>query len=661
MAAAPSAKGEGGIAPAQQEGAAAASSMGTGSNDDDPKLQAVVAAWEWDSSTVPMSPEAPLLPFWVEVDEQPEHQGIVLGFHTQPCSDFQSGYCSYHRPRGKTSPCFCYHFDSQRRRPPIDTSTGRLQYWDVPCHGMNTEDSCSNEDSCVFAHSHEEISYHPAKYKTRRCNGRGCRGEAICCFAHSEAELRVLAPQRYSYWMLVSGQTVHASACSKDWSSTPAVGSSSGSADTSRRLGSFCRTAQPPSMRHKQRFCASFPDVSQCRRGAACAFAHSREEARTPLLSVEQEQQEPVALTEEFFMYQFKTLWCPIGVQHDWQTCVYAHNYQDARRQVSIGYGPRPCPYWAKKDVVAEYSQRCPLGLRCPFSHGAKEQLYHPQYFRTVICRDLRAKACPRQKLCAFFHRRAERRKPPADNTNYSMPLVEEALPESWITDFLSPPFRDAAGPSSAAGLAEGAPNEGAFLEGEEAYWCAAAAAYGLGASMLDPGGEEHDGNHVGGIGSETDHKEGCEEDEAAYHEFIMRLSMLPQLVAKAEGARPDAEGTPRTQTGESDPADDSSTCTSRPEPLAANEKATGGARSAAVAAGAVGASFAAASGCPSSTAELPEDHTPWKVKAPSYGPFSGPFHAFPGFLATSNTASSQSHTSSWWEGAHAGAPRMVL
>ena len=33
----------------------------------------------------------------------------------------------------------------------------------------------------------------------------------------------------------------------------------------------------------------------------------------------------------------------------------------------------RLCPYWSKKDTGAEYSQRCPLGLRCPYSHGAKD------------------------------------------------------------------------------------------------------------------------------------------------------------------------------------------------------------------------------------------------------------------------------------------------
>jgi len=193
--------------------------------------------------------------------------------------------------------------------------------------------------------------------------------------------------------------------------------------------------------RPKRRFCTSYPDVALCRRGMACAFAHSREEICAPLLDQDEENQEPAALTDSFFMYKYKTRWCPVGVQHEWHTCVYAHNYQDARRPVSIGYGARLCPYWSKKDTGAGYSQRCPLGLRCPYSHGAKEQLYHPHYFKTVVCRDLRGKACPRQRLCAFFHHRAERRMSPPDDVDYSQPLRNEALPSDWIAEFLAPPF----------------------------------------------------------------------------------------------------------------------------------------------------------------------------------------------------------------------------
>lgn len=163
---------------------------------------------------------------------------------------------------------------------------------------------------------------------------------------------------------------------------------------------------------------------------------------QTPLLSLEEEEHQEVALTQAFFTRKFKTMWCPIGAQHDWQTCVYAHTYQDARRMPSIGYGPQPCPYWGKKDTRVTYAQRCPLGLRCPYAHGAKEQLYHPKYFRTVTCRDMQMKGCPRQRLCAFYHRRAERRKQQTPDTmDYGKPLPKEAIDEKWGEQFLNPPI----------------------------------------------------------------------------------------------------------------------------------------------------------------------------------------------------------------------------
>lgn len=207
----------------------------------------------------------------------------------------------------------------------------------------------------------------------------------------------------------------------------------------------------------KRRFCTSYPGVGQCRRGQTCSFAHSREEICAPLLDAEEERQEPGALTDMFFMYKYKTRWCPIGVQHEWHTCVYAHNYQDARRPVSIGYGARLCPYWSKKDTGAEYSQRCPLGLRCPYSHGAKEQLYHPHYFKTVVCRDLKGKACPRQKLCAFYHTRHERRAAPPTDVDYTKPLEGEAIPSEWMAEFLSPPFATTPSPEHTGGCRGGA------------------------------------------------------------------------------------------------------------------------------------------------------------------------------------------------------------
>jgi len=389
----------------------------------------------------PSAEYAETLPRWVSEEEGYESFQTINGFHTVMCEGFHAGYCSNHRAsKGKASQCVDFHFTSQRRRAPIDAATGQVLYWEVPCPTGNEGVDCPQGDACIFAHGRDEISYHPAKYKTRLCNTKGCRGESICCFAHGDAEIRSHAAGKYSYWLLIGqgqrgppgprsppGAVIAGGRASNEW---PLVGMVAGGACSAAY---HCTT--------KQRFCASYPTISQCRRGASCAFAHSREECKTKLLSVDEENKKPEALTNDFFMYKFKTHWCPIGVQHDWQTCVYAHNYQDARRDVTIGYGPRPCPYYSKTNTGTDYTQRCPLGLRCPYSHGAKEQLYHPQYFRSVICRDLRTAKCPRLELCAFFHRRNERRNTQTDNIDYNRPLPKENLPESWVMDFLNPPF----------------------------------------------------------------------------------------------------------------------------------------------------------------------------------------------------------------------------
>eukprot|EP00440_Ansanella_granifera_P028180 gb/GFBE01030621.1/.p1 GENE.gb/GFBE01030621.1/~~gb/GFBE01030621.1/.p1 ORF type:complete len:633 (+),score=117.47 gb/GFBE01030621.1/:1-1899(+) len=586
---------------------------GCSTADSEQKASGAGAPWVTCSSTG----EELVLPYWQEADEQPGHQSTVFGFHTEPCIDFQNGYCSLHRARGKMSLCFCFHFDSQQRRPPVDATTGQILYWDVPCHSMSTGSVCRDGKNCAFAHSREEISYHPAKYKTRRCNGKGCRGQAICCFAHDEVEMRACASEKYSYWASASGGRGRASSAgttaSGDWSEATTGASSY---DDGRKLApGIVHRHQLPAARRKTRFCASYPEISQCRRGAACEFAHSREEAATELLTLEQEQQAPDALTEDFFMYHFKTLWCPIGVQHDWQTCVYAHNYQDARRNVSIGYGPQPCPYWAKKDPNAEYGQRCPQGLRCPYAHGAKEQLYHPRYFRTVICRDLRTKACPREQLCAFFHRRTERRRPPSDDTDYNTPLKEEALPEAWVEDFLSPPFRDtpAGVPLPASedylsliGTADFNSEGGAANPG--AYWCSSL--FGEQSSFFPSGTGAIELNEL------QDLQEPMWDQHQGLLAFLESLQEPPDVpltlsalrlnleLQKEEARWELKEDTPRTQTGESDPADDCSTSTSREVP-ALGERVPG--------AGVV---------------ERQE-----KQQA-CYGPFGGPFGSFPGFLA---------------------------
>mmetsp|Transcript_23995 Transcript_23995/g.56836 ORF Transcript_23995/g.56836 Transcript_23995/m.56836 type:complete len:173 (-) Transcript_23995:146-664(-) len=128
------------------------------------------------------------LPYWTDADEMPNHVDTILQFHTTPCADFQRGFCAKHGARGKASQCRSYHFDSQRRRRPVDVATQRLTYWETPCPSWSLDMGfcCLAGDACSLAHGREEVSYHPAKYKTRPCNGTDCRGEGACCFAHSQ-------------------------------------------------------------------------------------------------------------------------------------------------------------------------------------------------------------------------------------------------------------------------------------------------------------------------------------------------------------------------------------------------------------------------------------------------------------------------------------------
>jgi hypothetical protein len=180
---------------------------------------------------------------------------------------------------------------------------------------------------------------------------------------------------------------------------------------------------------YKRRFCCHYPDIDQCKRGKKCAFAHSRAEFRGSLLPAEEEHEGEHS--DEFYMYRYKTLWCPIGIPHHWKNCVYGHNHLDIRRSPDIGYGPRQCPHWYNCNDKTPYADRCPNGVRCPYTHGAKEQLYHPAYFKTAVCWDVMSEGgCPRSHFCAFHHTKEECRVEETKDMkyDYTRPLGEEEM-----------------------------------------------------------------------------------------------------------------------------------------------------------------------------------------------------------------------------------------
>lgn len=133
--------------------------------------------------------------------------------------------------------------------------------------------------------------------------------------------------------------------------------------------------------------------------------------------------------TEDFITSKLKTQWCPLGGAHDWDSCVYAHTYRDWRRTPLLGYSSRPCPHWSKsmKTCPGElpYAKRCPNGMACPLAHGAKEQLYHPRFYKTSPCSEA---SCTRGTLCAFMHGPHDARQLLPDKRSYSHPIPGAAM-----------------------------------------------------------------------------------------------------------------------------------------------------------------------------------------------------------------------------------------
>lgn len=149
-----------------------------------------------------------------------------------------------------------------------------------------------------------------------------------------------------------------------------------------------------------------------------------------------QEESEP---TEEFIAWNFKTQWCPIGGPHEWESCVYAHTYRDWRRTPAIGYSSWPCTSWQQSVATGQselmYELRCSLGMACPLAHGAKEQLYHPQFYKTSPCSE---STCRRGPLCAFTHGEWDTRGPPPQSgaEDAATRAAQGAIP--WAAEILA-------------------------------------------------------------------------------------------------------------------------------------------------------------------------------------------------------------------------------
>lgn len=325
------------------------------------------------------------LPMYDFSKESDETNRIILQCLTQPCSDFSEGRCQFVRP----PTCFFYHNVIHKRRPVVNKE-GKLLYWDKICNSMSSKGGCTKGDMCEFAHTKTEITYHPAKFWTKLCNAVECRG-TVCCFAHSGEKLRLSAYFEYSSLSRATRSFDSSRLCRSDSSDDASTVSS---AVLSNRLTGLYMITH---------LCIMFPDkIAECEKGDKCEFVHSLSELLTPLLDPG---------IDDFYQVRFKTHWCPSNELHDWNVCIYGHNWTDMRRPPKIGYGPLVCPVWEASNPQAAYNQRCLYGLRCPFSHGMRETMYHPSHYKVNECGEWSyERGCQRGDSCAFYHDIAEKR-----------------------------------------------------------------------------------------------------------------------------------------------------------------------------------------------------------------------------------------------------------
>lgn len=155
--------------------------------------------------------------------------------------------------------------------------------------------------------------------------------------------------------------------------------------------------------KYRFKFCSNFPGtISGCPYGKFCSYAHSEQEIKGELIH-------NYTFDVDFFLYLYKTKFCPFTKPHERSLCVYAHNWQDFRRDPSCSsYSPVECRHWRSGLKVAEYEAQCPNGMECGSCHGnfglsgLKELHFHPENYKKEPCN---SRNCISKDLsCPFYH-----------------------------------------------------------------------------------------------------------------------------------------------------------------------------------------------------------------------------------------------------------------
>lgn len=135
--------------------------------------------------------------------------------------------------------------------------------------------------------------------------------------------------------------------------------------------------------KYKKKFWDTFGhEVNTCEYSNYWSFAHIVSEIKIELIH-------KIPKDINFFMFYFKTEWWPFRKDHHKADCVYAHNWQDFRRKPHIfHYRNTKWENWRSARYITKYSEGCYNMETCMYSHGWKEEYYHPVSYKIHPCRE---------------------------------------------------------------------------------------------------------------------------------------------------------------------------------------------------------------------------------------------------------------------------------
>lgn len=390
-------------------------------------------------------------PFDFVKSENPYYQEVILYYKTNPCSTITPKSPNMFPMQQKPcphNPCFSYHNTEERRRPVFDEKTHNLCYNAFICPAIQKDGICENDDACKFCHNQNELQYHPLYYKTEPCNG--CNYEnnpKLCPRFHADELSRSVLLERFQNKKTKESlgkkeepglqdfdlDNFKTMPCQSKGNHNPKycyyyhhekdrrrpTTYYNYSSDTCPKIeknqecpnGENCRYAHNKVEqlyhpdRYKRKFCTHHPHkLEKCDYGNFCSFAHHESEIKIELLhNLKQDT--------DFYIYKYKTVFCPYIYEHDRSQCVYAHNAQDFRRSpLTHKYDPIECPNWSKGQIFSYEEGGCPKQMNCEKCHGWKELEFHPLYFKTKPCTN--GNKCVKRD-CPFYHSNADRRTDP--------------------------------------------------------------------------------------------------------------------------------------------------------------------------------------------------------------------------------------------------------